>query len=73
MPITKTESAVISRRTGMETESFAWDNNGILTLLNSADTEACVFLITESKDVNAPGICSIYDFDQRMYHLSSSA
>ena len=62
MPITKTESAVISRRTGMETESFAWDNNGILTLLNSADTEACVFLITESKDVNAPGICSIYEF-----------
>ena len=62
MPTTKTESAVISRRTGMETESFAWDNNGILTLLNSADTEACVFLITESKDVYAPGICSIYEF-----------
>lgn len=62
MPITRTEAAVIARRTGMNSLDFSWDNNGILTLLNSAQTEACVFLITESKDVNAPGVCSIYDF-----------
>lgn len=62
MPITRTEAAVISRRTGMNLDDFSWKNNGILTLLNSAQTEACVFLITESKDVTAPGVCSIYEF-----------
>ena len=33
-----------------------------LTLLNNAETRACVFLLTDSADVpNAEGLCSVYE------------
>ena len=61
MPITKTEAALLSRRTGMKLEQFTWDNKGVLTLLNDENTKACVFLMTDSSEKFAEGICSVYD------------
>ena len=61
MPITKSEASRLSRRTGMTLEQFSWSNNGILTLLNNEKTKACVFLLTDSSNKNAEGLCSVYD------------
>ncbi|HIF91411.1 MAG TPA: YkgJ family cysteine cluster protein [Candidatus Poseidoniales archaeon] len=62
MPLTKAESARLARRTGMAVEKFTWKNEqGILTLLNDDKTRACVFLLTDSSDTNAEGMCSVYD------------
>ena len=61
MPLTKAEASLLSRRTGMAVEDFTWKNNGILTLLNDENTRACVFLLTSSSDVNAEGMCSVYE------------
>lgn len=61
MPITKSEASLLSRRTGMSLEQFSWSNNGILTLLNNENTKACVFLLTDSPNKNAEGLCSVYD------------
>ena len=61
MPLTKAEAALLSRRTGMDVDAFTWKNNGVLTLLNDETTRACVFLLTGSSDVNAEGMCSVYD------------
>ncbi|MBQ70477.1 MAG: hypothetical protein CMA65_03180 [Euryarchaeota archaeon] len=61
MPITRAEAARLARRTGMQVSDFAVDNNGALTLLNQSSTRACVFLLTESADVNAEGLCSVYE------------
>jgi Fe-S-cluster containining protein len=61
MPLTKSEASRLVRRTGMKLEQFTWSNNGILTLLNNETTKACVFLLTNSSDKNAEGLCSVYD------------
>ena len=61
MPLTKAEAALLTRRTGMAIEDFTWRNNGILTLLNDEKTRACVFLLTSSADINAEGMCSVYE------------
>ena len=61
MPITKAEAARLARRTGMAERDFSVVNNGALTLLNNADTRACVFLLTDSADTNAEGLCSVYE------------
>ena len=61
MPITKAEAARLARRTGMAQSDFAVQNDGALTLLNNAETRACVFLLTDSADVNAEGLCSVYE------------
>ncbi|MFQ3317506.1 MAG: Fe-S-cluster containining protein [Candidatus Poseidoniaceae archaeon] len=61
MPLTKAEAALLARRTGMAIEDFTWRNNGILTLLNDEKTRACVFLLTASADINAEGMCSVYE------------
>ena len=62
MPLTKAEAAKLVRRTGMAIEKFTWKNEaGILTLLNDNTTRACVFLLTDSADSNAEGMCSVYD------------
>lgn len=61
MPITRAEAARLARRTGMQVPDFAVDNNGALTLLNQSSTRACVFLLTESADINAEGLCSVYE------------
>ena len=61
MPLTKSEASRLARRTGMKLEQFTWTNNGILTLLNNQTTKACVFLLTDSPDKNAEGLCSVYD------------
>jgi Fe-S-cluster containining protein len=61
MPITKAESARLSRRTGLVEADFAVLNDGVLTLLNRPETRACVFLLTDSADMNAEGLCSVYE------------
>ncbi len=61
MPITKAEASRLSRRTGMKQDDFSVVNDGVLTLLNNAETRACVFLLTDSADVNAEGMCSVYE------------
>ena len=61
MPITKAEAARLVRRTGMRQDEFSVINDGALTLLNSAQTRACVFLLTDTADMNGEGICSVYD------------
>ena len=61
MPITKAEAARLARRTGMKLEDFSWDNNGALTLLNNESTRACVFLLTDSANHDAEGLCSVYE------------
>ena len=61
MPITKAEAARLVRRTGMKQAEFSVVNDGALTLLNSSDTRACVFLLTDTADMNGEGICSVYD------------
>ena len=61
MPITRAEAARLARRTGMSVDDFSVDNDGVLTLLNSAQTRACVFLLTDTADLNGEGMCSVYD------------
>ena len=61
MPLTKSEASRLARRTGMKLEQFTWSNNGVLTLLNNEKTKACVFLLTDSSNYDAEGICSVYD------------
>jgi Fe-S-cluster containining protein len=61
MPITQAEAARLARRTGMQQVDFAVENNGALTLLNNASTRACVFLLTDSADISAEGLCSVYE------------
>ena len=63
MPVTREEAAKIARRTGKGIEAFTWENEqGVLTLLNDATTRACTFLLTDSAEAHAPGLCSIYEF-----------
>ena len=61
MPITKAEASRLARRTGMKQDDFSVQNDGVLTLLNNADTRACVFLLTDSPNLDAEGICSVYE------------
>ena len=44
MPLTKAEAALLTRRTGMAVEDFTWRNNGILTLLNDANTLSLIHI-----------------------------
>ena len=63
MPLTREEAAKIARRTGKDVSAFTWENDqGVLTLLNEASTRACTFLLTDSAEADAPGLCSIYEF-----------
>ena len=61
MPLTRSEASRLARRTGMTLEQFTWSNNGVLTLLNNKATNACVFLLTDSPNHDAEGLCSVYD------------
>ena len=62
MPLTREEAAKIARRTGKDVAAFTWENEqGVLTLLNEASTRACTFLLTDSAEADAPGLCSIYE------------
>lgn len=61
MPITKAEAARLARRTGIAQDDFSVQNDGALTLLNNADTRACVFLLTNSSNLDAEGVCSVYE------------
>jgi len=62
MPLTKAEAAKLARRTGMAVDKFSYSNDlGILTLLNDETTRACVFLLTDSAETTAEGVCSVYD------------
>ena len=40
MPLTISEAKRLSRRTGMAVETFTWEHNGVLTLLNDETTRA---------------------------------
>ena len=61
MPITKAEASRLARRTGMKQEEFSVMNDGVLTLAQQRETRACVFLLTDSADLNAEGMCSVYE------------
>ena len=66
MPLTREEAAKIARRTGKDLTAFTWESEqGVLTLLNDATTRACTFLLTDSAEAHAPGLCSIYEFRPR--------
>ena len=65
MPLTISEAKRLSRRTGMTVETFTWEHNGVLTLLNDETTRACVFLLTSSSDPSAEGMCSVYEVRPR--------
>lgn len=45
----------------MNQDDFSVVNDGVLTLLNKAETRACVFLLTDTADMNGEGMCSVYD------------
>ena len=51
MPITQAEASR-SCRTGMKQDDFAVVNDGVLTLLNNAQTRALRFSWTDSSDLN---------------------
>jgi Fe-S-cluster containining protein len=62
MPITASESARLSRRTGMKEDEFCFrDEENVRRLLNNDTTKACVFLATDSAEKTAPGICTVYE------------
>ncbi len=61
MPITQTEAARLSRRTGLAIDDFSWQSKGIRMLLNDTTTRACVFLLTSSAEPHAEGMCSVYE------------
>ena len=62
MPITASEAARLSRRTGMKEDDFCFrDDDNIRRLLNNDSTKACVFLATDSAERKAPGICTVYE------------
>nr|MBC8518292.1 YkgJ family cysteine cluster protein [Euryarchaeota archaeon] len=63
MPITIREAEIIALITKKNISDFTKDLNqtgGILQLANSEKTNACVFLNTNSKEIDAPGQCSIH-------------
>ena len=65
MPITKAEAARLARRTGMAQNDFCVQNDGVLTLLNNAETRACVFLLTDSSDTTLRGCARFTKYGQR--------
>jgi Fe-S-cluster containining protein len=63
MPITATEASLLSRRTGLSESEFCFiDSEGVRRLLNNKKTKACVFLATNSDRVDAPGVCTVYEY-----------
>tara|TARA_B100000029_G_C16863462_1_gene700270 strand:- start:14 stop:358 length:345 start_codon:yes stop_codon:yes gene_type:complete len=61
MPLSKSDTSRLVDITGLEPNSFSHVVDGIRILLNDSATKACVFLDTDSMDVNAPGTCSVYE------------
>lgn len=63
MPISKREADIISKVTGESIADFTKpldQTDGVLELANDPKTKACVFLVTDSDELDAPGRCSIH-------------
>ena len=64
MPLSEEDVLRISAATGSAVEEFTKplaETRGVLELANSSATDACVFLETDSRELNAPGICVIHE------------
>lgn len=65
MPLSEEDVKRITSVLDLPAEEFTKplsDTGGVLELANSPITDACVFLETDSKDVDSWGVCSIYEF-----------
>jgi len=63
MPLSEEDVQSISKVTELSVEEFTKplaDSGGVLELANSPDTNACVFLETDSKELDASGLCQIH-------------
>ncbi len=71
MPITQAEAARLQRRTGMAQDDFAVDNDGVLTLLNNAETRALRFSPDRFGRCSSRGaVFGLRDSTKRMPDLS---
>ncbi|PXY74870.1 MAG: hypothetical protein CXX80_06035 [Methanobacteriota archaeon] len=64
MPLSNAEAQKISTATGKKIEEFTKPlsaTGGILELANNPATQACVFLATDSPELDAEGICTIHE------------
>ncbi len=65
MPLSEEDVRRITSRLDLPVEEFTKplsETGGVLELANSPVTDACVFLETDSKDVDTWGVCWIYEF-----------
>ena len=65
MPLNEEDVSRIMSRLDLPVEEFTKplsETGGVFELANSPETDACVFLETDSKDVSALGVCWIYEF-----------
>jgi len=63
MPLSEEDALRISTATGLSVKGFTKllsETGGVLELANSTDTNACVFLETDSRELDAPGLCQIH-------------
>jgi Fe-S-cluster containining protein len=60
MPLSITDVERIVEVSGMEVEEFSHIVDGLRILRNDEKTRACIFLITDSAELTAPGTCSIH-------------
>ncbi len=60
MPLSSTDVERIAEVSGMEVGDFSHVVDGVRILKNDEITRACVFLITDSAELTAPGTCSIH-------------
>ena len=56
----------------MKVEDFTWSNKGILTLMNSDITKACMFLLTDSDEKYSEGIVQYTILGQGLSDVSVS-
>ena len=64
MPLSNADAQKISTSTGKKIEDFTKPlsaTGGILELANNPTTQACVFLATDSPELEAEGFCTIHE------------
>jgi len=65
MPLSEEDAQNIAIVTELRVVEFTKplaETGGVLELANSSDTNACVFLETDSKELDAPGLCRIHQY-----------
>jgi hypothetical protein len=60
MPLSIADVERIAEVSGKDVDEFSLIVDGIRILRNDEKTRACVFLITDSAEITAPGTCSIH-------------